>query len=311
MTQSRAQAPNTATQSAANAAVRGGGGLRRNFVAMLLWQIGNYLVPLVTFPYLARVLGPAQFGVVGFATALAVYGTILTEWGFNLSGPRTTAQWRHDRDKLGELVWSIIGAKSCFCLLSAALLAAFLPFAPDMAGLRPLVWIGWIGVAANVITLNWLLLGMERFTLFAGIAVASRFATLPLTFWLVRSPNDVVCVVAIQAGAALIAAAGSLIVAHRNGWLCWPRFSWPAVRSQICDSADMFVSTASVSLFGATNAVILGGFAGPYQIDCTRRRTNSKRSATWCLRRSTPCSTRVSPRCSTRGKRKGRGRPHG
>lgn len=233
---------------------------------MLLWQIGNYLVPLVTFPYLARVLGPAQFGVVGFATALAVYGTILTEWGFNLSGPRTTAQWRHDRDKLGELVWSIIGAKSCFCLLSAALLAAFLPFAPDMAGLRPLVWIGWIGVAANVITLNWLLLGMERFTLFAGIAVASRFATLPLTFWLVRSPNDVVCVVAIQAGAALIAAAGSLIVAHRNGWLCWPRFSWPAVRSQICDSADMFVSTASVSLFGATNAVILGGFAGPYQI---------------------------------------------
>lgn len=59
----------------------GAAGLGRNLAAMLLWQIGMYVVPLATFPYLTRVLGPAQFGVVGYVTALTVYGTILTEWG--------------------------------------------------------------------------------------------------------------------------------------------------------------------------------------------------------------------------------------
>ncbi|MBN3816826.1 oligosaccharide flippase family protein, partial [Paraburkholderia sp. Se-20369] len=210
-----ARASNVADASPAAGGVGSGAGLGRNFAAMLLWQIGNYLVPLATFPYLARVLGPAQFGVVGYVTALTVYGTILTEWGFNLSGPRAAAQWRHDRAGLGELVWSIVGAKACFCLLSIAMLAAFLWLAPDAAGLRTAAWIGWIGVAANVVTLNWLLQGMERFSLFAGIALISRFATLPLTFWLVRAPEDVAAALAIQAAAALLAAAGSLIVAHR------------------------------------------------------------------------------------------------
>ena len=48
--------------------------IRTNFLAMMVWQIGNYLVPLATFPYLTRVLGAANFGVLGYAMAVATYG---------------------------------------------------------------------------------------------------------------------------------------------------------------------------------------------------------------------------------------------
>ncbi|MBR8142499.1 flippase [Burkholderia sp. AU19243] len=244
----------------------GGAGLGRSFAAMLLWQIGMYVVPLATFPYLTRVLGPAQFGVVGYVTALTVYGTILTEWGFNLSGPRAVAQFRGDPRRLSELVWSIVGAKACLCVASCAILSAVLMVDHTLAAMSTAIWIGWLGVIANVWTLNWLLQGLERFSSFTAVALASRFVALPLTFWLVRSPADVDIAIAIQSLTSVLAAGGSMLMARRLGLLGHRHFSWRAVRAQLVDGADMFVSTASVSLFSAANTVIVGALGGPYQV---------------------------------------------
>ena len=244
----------------------GSAGLGRNLAAMLLWQIGMYVVPLATFPYLTRVLGPAQFGVVGYVTALTVYGTILTEWGFNLSGPRAVAQYRGDSRQLSELVWSIVGAKACLCVASCAILAAVLMADRTLAAMSTAIWIGWLGVIANVWTLSWLLQGLERFSSFTVVALASRFVALPLTFWLVRSPADVDKAIAIQSLTSVLAASGSMLMARRLGLLGYGRLSWRAIRAQLIAGADMFVSTASVSLFSAANAVIVGAIAGPYQV---------------------------------------------
>ncbi|MGN7979846.1 oligosaccharide flippase family protein [Burkholderia sp. 22313] len=244
----------------------GSAGLGRNLAAMLLWQIGMYVVPLATFPYLTRVLGPAQFGVVGYVTALTVYGTILTEWGFNLSGPRAVAQYRGDSRQLSELVWSIVGAKACLCVASCAILAVVLMADRTLAAMSTAIWIGWLGVIANVWTLNWLLQGLERFSSFTVVALASRFVALPLTFWLVRSPADVDKAIAIQSLTSVLAASGSMLMARRLGLLGYGRLSWRAIRAQLIAGADMFVSTASVSLFSAANAVIVGAIAGPYQV---------------------------------------------
>ncbi|MBY4765872.1 oligosaccharide flippase family protein [Burkholderia ambifaria] len=244
----------------------GAAGLGRNLAAMLLWQIGMYVVPLATFPYLTRVLGPAQFGVVGYVTALTVYGTILTEWGFNLSGPRAVAQYRGDSQRLSELVWSIVGAKACLCVASCAILAVVLMADSTLAAMSTAIWIGWLGVIANVWTLNWLLQGLERFSSFTVVALASRFVALPLTFWLVHSPADVDMAIAIQSLTSVLAAGGSMLMARRLGLLGYRRLSWRAIRAQLIAGADMFVSTASVSLFSAANAVIVGAIAGPYQV---------------------------------------------
>ncbi len=252
--------------SRASGAACGAMSLGRNFAAMLFWQVGSYLVPLATFPYLTRTLGPSQFGVVSYVIALTVYGTAWTEWGFNLSGPRMAAQSRQDLAGLNELVWSIVGAKAFLCVISSAVLFAVVHFDREMGGLGAAVWIGWLSVVANVFTFNWLLQGLERFTLFATIALVGRFATLPLTLWLVTSPSDVNAAVGIQSVASLIVALGSMLVAYQQGLLAAPRFCWRCIRTRVAESTDMFISTASISLFSATNAVILGSISGPYQV---------------------------------------------
>jgi PST family polysaccharide transporter len=245
---------------------KAGSGLGRNFVAMVIWQAGNYLVPLATFPYLTRVLGPAQFGLLAYVNAMAVYGTVFTEWGFNLSGPRAVIDCRDCPEALNELIWSTISAKACLCLLSFAVLLIVLHFDRQAALATHAVLLSWLVVIGNVITLNWFLQGLERFSLFAAISLAGRFITLPLIFVLVKSADDVAVAVAIQGAAPLLTGLLSLGIVFRLGLLHRPRTSWRRIWLRIKQGADTFVSTASVSLFSATNAIILGSLAGSYQV---------------------------------------------
>ena len=49
-------------------------------------QISGYVLPLITLPFLTRVLGPANFGLTALGTALVLYFVVVTEWGFRRYG---------------------------------------------------------------------------------------------------------------------------------------------------------------------------------------------------------------------------------
>ena len=99
--------------------------LGRNFVAMVMWQAGTYLVPLLTFPYLTRTLGVEAYGALGIGMAVSAYALIWTDWGFNLSASRAIAQMRQDREAVTTLFWNTLTAKAILALVSLmALLAA-------------------------------------------------------------------------------------------------------------------------------------------------------------------------------------------
>lgn len=240
--------------------------LRTNFVAMMMWQIGNYLVPLATFPYLTRVLGAAHFGVLAYATAVATYGMLVTEWGFFLSGPKAVVECRGEPDALNELVWSTMAAKACLCAASLAALLVVARFDTHIAAAFPVMLAACLTVVANVFTLNWLLQGLERFAVFSTVSLAGRFLSLPLTFLFVRTRDDLAIAAAIQGMAAVMTGLFSVIAARRLGVLRRPRLSIRSVWQRLRESADMFVSSASVSLLGLTNSVILGSTASVYQV---------------------------------------------
>ena len=233
---------------------------------MVAWQIGNYLVPLATFPYLTRMLGPANFGILGYASAIAVYGVLWTDWGFNLSGPRAIVECRGNKVAINELIWSVIFAKALLCLISLFALGIAMRFDRHAAAALPVVLMSWIAVVSNVFTLNWVLQGLERFSLFAVVSLMGRFATLPLIFVFVKSADDIALAAAIQAFSPCLTGLFSLLMVHRLGMLGYPGRAWRSAARRLAQGADMFLSTISVSLFGVTNTVLLAALSNPYQV---------------------------------------------
>ena len=62
--------------------------LVQNFSYLSALQIFNLLIPLITYPYLIRVVGKETYGLVVFAQAIIGYLVILTDFGFNISATR-------------------------------------------------------------------------------------------------------------------------------------------------------------------------------------------------------------------------------
>ncbi|MEA2540244.1 MAG: hypothetical protein QOH35_1610, partial [Acidobacteriaceae bacterium] len=78
-------------------------GLVQNVIALYGVQICTYALPLITFPYLARVLGPSGWGSVVFAQAIGAVIAVFVEYGFDLSASRETSRHRNEPGLLSEL----------------------------------------------------------------------------------------------------------------------------------------------------------------------------------------------------------------
>src|SRR5580692_80375 len=95
-------------------------GVVHNVIALYGVQACTYALPLLTFPYLARVLGPSGWGVVVFAQAIGVVIASAVEYGFDISAARETSLQRNEPQKLSALISGVLGAKVLLALLCIA-----------------------------------------------------------------------------------------------------------------------------------------------------------------------------------------------
>ena len=232
--------------------------LKKNIGSLLVVQAANYLLPLVTVPYLAHVLGARGFGRIAFAQAFAQYFVVLTDFGFNLTATRQVAIVRDDISKLSKLFNAVMATK---LVLMSAGFTMVLILTANVGILRQdseLCRISYLSVLGNVMFPVWLLQGAERMERITTFIVSARVLSVIAIFAFVRSASDINFAAVIQSSALIIAGIFALAslssVARLNVRL--PQIG--DMTAVMSDSWPVFLSTAAVSLYTSTNIFVLG-----------------------------------------------------
>lgn len=233
--------------------------LVRNAASLYGVQVCRKLIPLISVPYLAHVLGPAGWGNVAFVQALGEFIVMIVEFGFNLSATREIAQRRNSREACGEVVAGTLGAQislSLFAVLGALLVATQIPLLRNHPGLLAAgLFYGVVQGAAPL----WFFQGLERMTLAATLEISGKIAALAGILLFVRRTGDEWLVLALQGLAPALSTIVGIWLAYRIVPFRVPSFE--QVKRSLQLGWPMFLLRSSASLYGVGNVFVLGLFA--------------------------------------------------
>lgn len=237
--------------------------LVQNVGALTLVQATGYLVPLVTLPYLTRVLGPEEWGRVAWMQVILGYFGILTDWGFSWSGVRKVAALRNDGARLSESFLAGWAVQWMLCAVALGALGAFSFLAPFFAPFRAYALAGAGVIVAGVLFPVWLLTGLERMREVAIAQLLIRAGSVPLIFIFVKAPGDGPLVIAASALTGLVGGAAALLWIRTNVPLDWQCPRPPAICAELFESGTIFLSGVWIALYTSLVPTVLGLIAGP------------------------------------------------
>jgi PST family polysaccharide transporter len=234
-------------------------GLVQNVIALYGVQICTYALPLITFPYLARVLGPAGWGSVVFAQAIGSVIAVFVEYGFDMSASRETSRHRDDPRRLSELISGVLGAKvvlAVICICGAIFSRRYTHhIAPSLA----LFWSSTIWGVCQGINMLWYFQGLERMRLASALEIGGKVVATLSIFVLVHNPGDGWKVMAAQGVGCVVAHGITVVLAYREVGFVWPTFS--TVLRALRLGWSMFLFRAAQGLTGSLNGLVLGWVA--------------------------------------------------
>lgn len=229
-----------------------------NFLSLGALKIVGYVLPLISLPYLSRILGAEMFGLVFFALAFVQYFNILTDYGFGLSATREIAINRHNSKNLSNIFSAVFFIKLVLLLISFLILCLCVALIPKLRENSLIFIFSFIMVIGNTIYPVWFFQGMERMKYITFLNILSKVIFLVLIFIFVKQQSDYLIVPLLNSLGFLIAGIIGMYFAikHLGAKLYIPK--WNAIKKQFRYSTEFFLSRASLSVYSNTNTFFLG-----------------------------------------------------
>ena len=166
--------------------------LKLNAFFNVVRNVLRLIFPLITFPYVSRVLMPEGIGKVNFANSIVMYFYTIASLGIGSYGIREAAKIRNDRLALAKFTKEMLSINMVSTLVSYILLAASLVFVKKFESYRILIIVNSSSIILNTIGFEWLYSALEEYGYITLRSIIFQIVSLALTFILVRNSDDVV-----------------------------------------------------------------------------------------------------------------------
>jgi len=237
-----------------------------NFLSLGALQIFSYVIPLVTLPYLSRVLGVEKFGVVFFALAFTTYFNILIDFGFGMSATREIAINRHNNKSISNIFNSVITIKMLLVLLSFFVLVLTIIFIPKIRENYIVFLLSFLMCVGNAIYPVWFFQGMEKMKYITFLNILSKTIFLVLIFIFIKQQNDYIIVPLLNSLGFLVAGLIGFYFAVKEFRISLYIPHGSTIKQHFKYSSEFFMTQVSVSLYTNTNTVCLGFVGSEFMV---------------------------------------------
>jgi len=233
-----------------------------NFSHLSIFQAFNLLIPLITYPYLIKVLGSEKYGFLIFAQAIIGYFSILVNFGFNLSASKEVSIHRNNKPKLNEIISSVFILKSLLLILSLAILITFIHFGSYTTERSLILLISMHACIFDLIFPLWFFQGIEKMKYVTLINLISKTLFLSGLFLFIRSENDLLFVPIIQGFGSITAGFISIYFLLTKFGIKLSFQDFTVLKRYFNEGFTLFLSNFSIQVYTNANKLIIGSYLG-------------------------------------------------
>ena len=240
--------------------------LIKNISSLFSIRVAGYIIPLVTLPYLVRVLNPEGYGTLALCLAIVQYFVIVVNYGFDFSATQKISQHRENTVEISKVYWNIIAARLLLSSAGMFILILLVSFVPKFESLTSILLFCYLSVFGSALFPQWIFQGKEQLGLVSIYRIVLQVISIPLLFVYVKSPDDIAIAGLINSLPQLGIAITSFVIIKKRNWVFWVKPSINNIINELRDGWHVFISTAAISLYTTSTTVILGFISGPVSV---------------------------------------------
>lgn len=231
----------------------------RNIIMLYGLSIAKIVFPLITLPYLTRVLTVDAYGTVSYVKTIMTYLQLTVDFGFMLSGTKDIVKGKQNGEDLGKITGDILLARIILGIIAFAVLVGLIIVLPILRENVLYTFLSYVSVFFSIFLFDYVFRGLEemqvitiRFVIMKGIAAA-------LIFVFVHNDTQIIWIPILDCIGSLLAVALVWIeIKKRN--LHIKLMSLSRSLNKLGESAIYFASEMATTAFGALNTVLIGVF---------------------------------------------------
>lgn len=228
-----------------------------NFVWLSVLKVVGYIFPLVTMPYLARVIGVSGFGEIAFAGSIMAFFETFTDFGFNYTATRDIARCREDKTAVSNIFSNVFWSKLLLMTIALGVLCILIFAIPSLYDKRLLLFLTFLYIPGHILFPDWFFQAMEEMRYITILNVLSKALFTALVFVVIKEQSDYVWQPMLTAIGYWVCGfiAMSFIYKRFGVRILKPSFvnMWHTIKG----SANMFVSLILPNLYTNFSTILL------------------------------------------------------
>lgn len=178
--------------------------LIENFLSLSIIQVVNLILPLVTLPYIIRVLGFSNYGIVAIALSLNGYFTPIVDYSFRITATRDVSIHRYNKKALDFIYSKVMTIKLLFFIISYLLILLITYSYPSFYNHKETFAIISISLLGGALFPEWFFQGIEKMKFITLVNVFVRIFYTASIFLFIKNDGDLLIYALLLAGSSVL-----------------------------------------------------------------------------------------------------------